>query len=93
MAQKTIFFDVESLLRLLTHYSDGRLPLDAEIQAAANSQYLPGWIGLWTKSKEWTEKDIEQPLHLRYEGRKVMIWDEKGTNPRWQEGNETPKRV
>jgi hypothetical protein len=43
-------------------------------------------------SKEWKQEDLMQPMHLRYEGRKVMVWDEKGTEVRWGDGNDAPRR-
>lgn len=91
MAQRVVYFDAESLLRLLTHYSDGKLPLDSQLKAAGTSEFIAGWLGLFVDSKEWPEGALMQPLHLRYEGKKIMTWDEKGTPAQWQDGNERPK--
>jgi hypothetical protein len=93
MAQRMIIFDADSLLRLMTHYSDGQLPLDSELQALGVSNYLQQWLRLDVRSHEWTAADAQHPLHFRYEGRKVMNWRQgSGQDPTWQEGADAPKR-
>lgn len=96
-AARTIYIDANSILRLLTHYSDGSVPLDAELKAAGVSRFLGRWIGLLVASEQWSGPSVEsgdglQPLHIRYEGKKVMTWDEAGKPVEWKEGAETPKR-
>ena len=88
-------FDAESILRLLTHYSDGELPLDATLKSAGVSKFLGRWIGLNVESKEWDGKVLPdggiEPLFIRYEGKKVLIWGDKQSPMVWQEGVEAPK--
>jgi hypothetical protein len=85
MAQRLIVFDAQSLLQLLTHYSDGKdLPLDGELQAAGVNRLLDRMVGLVVRSKEWTE---DSPLTVRYEGKKILTWtqDPGGPGPEWRE--------
>ncbi len=89
--QKTFIFDVEDLVRLLTHYFDGRVPLDAEVTAVGVNPLLERFIGIELKSKEWQSNT---PLQLRYDGERVMGWskDMQVKNPEWVTANETPNR-
>lgn len=92
--QKRIEIDAQSILRLLTHYTqdlDDAVPLDAELLAAGVSPYVNRWIMLSVESKEWDGANIpinattREPefYHVRYEGRKVGSWTNNGV-----EGNE-----
>lgn len=83
MPQQRIEFDAESVLRLLTHYSDGELPLDATLRSAGVSQYIQHWLGLNVESESWIETDVSTPLHIRYEGNKVLVWGDKHTPTTW----------
>lgn len=88
MASRLVIFDVQSLLRLMTHYSCGEVPLAAEAKAFAVSARLPRWVSIIAESNEWQDTPLEQgdgyggqaPLHFRYEGKRTMkIVDEAGT--------------
>ena len=89
--QKTFIFDVEDLVRLLTHYFDGEVPLDAEVSMVGINPNLTRFVGIELKSKEWQSN---LPLQLRYDGERVMTWskDMKVKNPDWSQANETPNR-
>lgn len=102
MPQRMIVFDANSLLKLLTHYtqdSTPQIPLDAELKFAGVSNYVTRWIVLEVEAKEW---DGEAPdpttgelpfLHVRYEGNKVMSWVQGGsasTMDSWKETVESP---
>ena len=100
MAARTIYIDADSILRLLTHYSEGDLPLDATLRSAGVSKLLSRVIGLEVRSDQWRPQrvddrgpnDMPRPLMIRYEGKKVMVWgDLKDPEPRWREGVEAPK--
>ena len=97
MSQKTLYIDAESILALLTHYSQGAVPFDAELRAAGVSAYLGRWIGLLVTSKQWDGLQVPQsewikPLHIRYEGKKVLTWSgEAGAPPMWSDDIEAPK--
>jgi hypothetical protein len=101
MAQKTIYIDAESILQLLTHYSEGDLPLDAKLLTAGVSSYLARWIGLRVDSEQWrdwrtaerTQDGGLRPLHIRYEGKKVLVWGDgsREEHPVWESGVEGPK--
>lgn len=79
-SSRLVIFDVESLMNLLTHYTEGEFPLDAHITAVQASQKLPRWISLIVDSKDWrdTPYDVgdgynaQQPFWIRYEGKRVM---------------------
>lgn len=102
MGTKTIYIDADSILRLLTHYSDGDLPLDATLLQAGVSATLGRWMGLLVDSEQWRDwreakRTVDgglKPLHIRYEGKKVMIWGDKKQeeSPEWREGVEGPRR-
>lgn len=90
MAQKLLVISIDSLVKLLTHYSEGLMPLGAEAREFGFSPLLPRFLQLVVESKDWDRP--WPPLHIRFEGGKMMRWDEKGTDPRWTESNEAPKR-
>ena len=99
MASRTIYIDADSILKLLTHYSDGDVPLDAELQGAGVSRWLGRWIGLVVKSDQWAHDSGAiandgglKPLHVRYEGKKVLSW-KGGDEPLWVDAPEGPKRT
>jgi hypothetical protein len=94
VAQREIHFDAQSALRLLTHYTDGDLPLDSELAFAGVSPRLQRWLCFGIASREWTQEELAKPLHVRYEGRKVMSWSKNSSDPQpvWEEGVEAPKR-
>jgi hypothetical protein len=90
MAQRQIIFDPHSLLMLLVHYNDGwDLPLECRLVAAGVHPMLDRMIGLQVEAKEWDE---EQPLQLRYEGRKMLTWSQKdGENVSWKATPDAPR--
>ena len=96
MPSKHIYFDAESVLRLLTHYTEGVVPVDAELRGAGVSQYLQQWIGLDVESNGWSGAEVPggglPPLHIRYEGRKVMIFQGGPEDPVvWTPQPEAPR--
>jgi hypothetical protein len=99
-ATRRIIFDANSLLKLLSHYtqdSDNSIPLDAELIDAGVSSVLGSWIGLNVQSDRWDGPEVEgghglRPLHIRYEGKRVMSWDSKpDTSPTWHDAPESPR--
>jgi hypothetical protein len=97
--QRIIAISAESLLGLIAHYDEGKIPTDAEIVEAGVSETLQGWVGLKVRSKGWSGPLVESgegmpPLHFRYEGRKTMSWDnrKKEDAPIWSDAPEAPKR-
>lgn len=91
-----------SLQHLLTHYSDGAVPLDSKVVEFKVSQMLPRWITLVVDSKEWSDTPLEtgdgyggqMPLILRYEGKRIMVLDHLKDPVTWgaPEAVEAPKR-
>ena len=61
---KDLIFSPEDLLRLLTHYTDGEVPLTAEVTDFLVHPHLQRKIGLLVSSPEWTEAD---PLFVGYD--------------------------
>lgn len=86
MATQRVIFEGESLLRLLTAYFDGKIPLDAKLLFVGAGQQLQRWIGLWVESEQWgSDGEVEGghglvPLHLRYEGRRNLSWTKRDGN-------------
>lgn len=96
---RRIVFDVDSLLALLTHYSDGAVPLDAEVLNIGASRLLGRYIGLTISSADWRDPDLPRdrlgmlpPLDIRWEGGKVLKWSEKGTPVEWGDSPDALKR-
>lgn len=87
---KMFVFDPVDLVRLITHYSDGEVPLDCEVKGFMVNENLQRFIGIEVQSKEW---DDFKPYHFRYDGKRVMGWtSSSGEQPVWTESNETPSR-
>lgn len=104
MAQtRLVEFDAESLLALLTHYTEGSLPHDVELKRVDVSARLPRWIALIVESKDWKDTPFEagdgyggqQPMMIRYEGKRVMALQHLKDPIQWGEEGaiETPKRL
>ena len=94
---KIIAFSAPDIVKLWIHYSDGRIPIDGELKAMGVDTKLPRQILFIIDSKQWPENekvaggDGYNPLHLRWEGKRVLSWGKFGTEPIWQDQNETPK--
>lgn len=92
---KLIRIDAADLLKLFVHYSDGQVPIDAELRSLGVGTRMKRQIGMLVRSAQWGPeapgKGYHQPLHIRYEGGKVMSWGKKGDEPFWQDQNDTPK--
>jgi len=99
---KLVVFDVESLMNLLTHYTEGEFPLDATIKTVQASEKLPRWISLIVDSKDWRGTPFEggdgynevQPFWIRYEGKRVMTLQHLKDPVAWSDEDaiEAPKR-
>ena len=93
--RKVIQFDANDFCKLLTSYSEGLMPLDFELKHVAVDTLLKRQIAFIGESKQWQDdplpgKEEYAPLMLRYEGKKVMSWGRKGTDPFWQD-SQIPK--
>ena len=103
MATRLIVFDVDSLIKLMTHYSEGEIPKDSEILNFSVSPKLPRYISLMVRSSEWPVADDMwehmpgelHPYHFRYEGKRTMKWAKQGDDPSWTDEGavEAPKRL
>ena len=101
MGTKILVIDGDSLIALLTAYSDGRIPLDTQMLGLAQHPALERLIGIWASSAQWEESekipgtDGYVPLHIRYEARKLLKWAEKSpSGPQWDDegvGFEVPR--
>lgn len=99
LGSKLIIMDGQSLLNLLTHYTDGAIDLDAKLINIGISEYIESWIGLTVESAHWKDEklpnqDAYGPLHIRYEGKKMLTWGQKNTPYEWKDegkGFEVPK--
>ena len=106
MATRQVFFDANSLLKLLVHYTETaetevRVPLDAELKQVKASATLRNWLGLVVRSKEWEGRigrdGVLEPLHIRYEGNRIFTWHDRkqAYGNHWTEplpGDVIPKR-
>lgn len=93
MNQRLLIFRPTDILRLLTHYTDGQIPLTAEVKSVAVSRILQRMLMLSVESPEWPEgTGLENPFNVVYEGRKVISVDEKGQPVRAIDSPEAPRR-
>jgi hypothetical protein len=99
MAQKRIIFDPQSLISLLTHYTDGKVPLDTIVKGVKVHPELNRTIGFECESAQWSntiesEKSpgVLAPLVVRYEGKKTLSWGGKHEEMRWTDSVEAPKQ-
>lgn len=92
MAQRLIVFDINSLAKLLTHYTEGAVPLGAEVEGFEASPTLQRYVSLVMRSQEWV--DDAPVLHVRYEAGRVMKLNDPQAPPEWTpEGQvEAPRR-
>ena len=93
---KIIEFDARDFCKLLTHFSEGKVPLDFELKHVAVDTILKRQIAFIGESKQWQDEPIPgrdeyNPLHVRYEKRSLMTWGKHGEDPFWSEANEIPK--
>ena len=101
MGSKLLIIDAQSILRLLTHYTDGMVPLDTEAVGFGVSPFIQRWIGIETRSAQWPEEDAVKhgdsddvgyyPLHIRYDGNHIIKWHNRDTNPTLEYDFEKPK--
>ena len=96
---KRIVFDLDTALALLTHYSDGAVPLDADVRGLGVSKLLGRYIGFKVASAQWRDADLPldpsgmlPPLDIRWEGDKVLKWSERGSPVTWEETPDALKR-
>lgn len=88
--QKTFIFDPKDLVNLLTHYSEGLIPLDCEIKEVMFNPFLKRMIGLELDSESWETID---PLHFRYDTKRVMSWSKASNQePVWDNAPDAPNR-
>lgn len=102
MSQRLLIFDLDSLLKLLVHYSEGEIPLTSEALTFEVSPYLQRYLSMLVQSPEWSESSDSvdpvtrelPPIHFRYEGNRVLKLNRPGDIPQWgAEGAvEAPKR-
>lgn len=87
MALRRIEFDLNSLLKLLVHYTSGEIPLDAEPKGLMVSKLLPRWITLVAESSDWSGTPLAsegyggtEPFFIRYECKRLMQWQGDPSN-------------
>lgn len=84
MASRTIQFDLNSLVKLLTHFTSGEIPLDAEPSAFLASPIMQRWITLVLRSNDWSGTPLAtagyggtEPFFIRYENKQLLQWQGK----------------
>lgn len=96
MASRLVQFDVDSLLKLLVHYSEGELPLTSKVVNIQISKFLPRWVSLIVEADDWANTPYEagdgyggqMPMMIRYEGKRVMTLDHLQDAPTWSQPGE-----
>jgi len=84
MAQRMVIFDVDSLVQLLTHYTEGAIALDAKVREVGFSPLLKHYIGIELESSQWRDAET-RPYQFRYQGKKTLCWSNPGQELRWDE--------
>lgn len=100
MAQRLLIFDIDSLVDLLTHYSEGAVDVGSEALAFEFNPILPRYISLVLQSKHWDSEDIDPatgelvPLQIRYEAKRVLKLENPKDQSLWSDEGavEAPKR-
>jgi hypothetical protein len=83
MSTRLVVLRADDLKNLLTVYTDGAVPLDAELTEVSVHPYMERSINLTMKSKQWQETTYDpvlrrlRPLLVRYEGKKTLSWHQK----------------
>lgn len=90
--KKEYFFSPNSIIRLLTHYTDGAVPMKGEVKDMLVNPYLGRVIGLLVESNEWQDEDVK-PLHVRYDGKRIATWTQDGSEQHmeFEQKNEAPR--
>src|SRR5260370_39262131 len=94
---KIISFDARDFMHIVTHYSDGLLPIDFELKHVAVDTILKRQIGFMGNSKQWEDTPIPgsddkyNPRHIRYERKRIMSYGKKGEDPFLQDAPDAPK--
>lgn len=86
---KTISFRPEDIVDLLTHYTDGRVPLGAKLLSIGSHATLNRHVGMLMESDQWEGPRFADGmpfLYIDYEGRKVLAWGDRESELEWKEG-------
>lgn len=101
MPARIIEFDAASLVKLLTHYTEGQVPLNSEIKNMAVSQMVSRWVALMIESPDWTHDPMDnsgfnytQPLFIKYMGKRIQTIHNTARPGEWglEGAIEAPKR-
>ncbi len=91
------------IVRLLTHYTDGVVPMDAEVRQFGNHRSFPQQLAMLLTSSQWhdapevptgPDRGVSpglKPLHIRYTGDKVLVLNENDETVRQFEKPPAPK--
>lgn len=82
----TIQFDINDFVNLLTHYTDGEVPPDAEVLNFGPSTRLQNWYGILVRTKEWpnafeVSPGLYEPFHFRFEGDRILTMNDTHDGP------------
>ena len=86
---KDYLFNAEALKNLLTHYTNGEVPLSGEVREILVHPAMSRKIALVVASDEWQDETM---LFLGYDGKRVRSWTQGQEEQEWQQRNETPTR-
>jgi len=90
MPTGSVKFQIQDLKELLTHYTEGEIPMEAEAVNFGQSPVLPGWWGLVCHIPH-PLKDVNEILpgmyayHFRYEGNKILQFKGKDQEAEYQD--------
>lgn len=87
--QKSYIFDPLDLVQLLVHYTDGEVPLNGVVTNVGFHPALKRFIGIEIESDEF---DTTEPLHIRYQGKKILSWAKGDGEQNWVKANEATRQ-
>ena len=87
MKTKDYHFNPQTLLALLTHYTDGIVPMNGEVLKVLVHPDIQRKIALEVRSEEWTDMT---PLFLGYDGKRTSSWSKGQEDVQWKEREGTP---
>jgi len=97
--ERLVTIDANDLLQLLLHYNDGQdIPLNTHLLNVGVSPIFERWICLMCEAESWPSGHFNQqfgaltPLHIRYEGNRIMVLSAPRQEPNWTPAPDAPRR-
>ena len=87
MSERLLVISANDIKNLLTVYTDGDIPLDANLKEISINKFFTRTIIFIMESSQWKETSIDlntgrlRPLIVRYDGKKTLSWHQKKDEP------------